>query len=110
MTFHVELLPDAESDLDQIFEWLSKRSPQGAATWYRRWLLVLDDLEARADSYAQAPEDARHELDLEQVIFKTKHGKPYRAIFTITKQTVFVFCIRAHGQELVDSTDLNLSE
>ena len=110
MNFRVTLLPAAEQDLDHILGWLSKRSLQGASTWYRRWLEVLDDLELSADSYARAPEDARHDLDLRQVIFKTRHGKPYRAIFTIVERTVFVFCIRGFGQDIVDPTEMRLPE
>jgi plasmid stabilization system protein ParE len=108
MTFHVELLPAAERDLDRILGWLRERSPQGASAWYRRWLEVLDDLEARADACARAPEVARHDLDLRHIIFKTKHGKPYRAIFTMVERTVFVLCIRGHGQDLVDPNELRL--
>ncbi len=45
MKFRVELLPDAEANLDHILAWLSEKSPQGASAWYRRWLEVIGDLE-----------------------------------------------------------------
>jgi plasmid stabilization system protein ParE len=110
MTFHVELLPTAERDLERILGWLNDRSPQGASAWHRRWMKVLEDLEMRPNAYAPAPEDSRHELELRQVIFKTKQGKPYRAIFTVIERTVFVFCIRGHGQDLLDPNTLTLPQ
>lgn len=109
MKFRVELLTQAEQDLDHILAWLRERSPQGSSAWYQRWLEVLDELEINADIYGRAPEDARHELDIRQIIFKTKSGKPYRAIFTII-DAVFVFCIRGHGQDFAESTKLTLSD
>jgi plasmid stabilization system protein ParE len=48
MIYRVDLTFRAERDVDRILQWLSERSPQGAATWDRRWQQVLDDLRTSA--------------------------------------------------------------
>lgn len=108
MTFNVRLMPRAEQDLNGILAWLYSRSPQGAATWYARWVSVIESLQQIAPGCGLAPEDVDHEAEIRQIIFKTRRGKPYRAIFTIRGSDAFVLHIRGWGQDLIRGDDLAL--
>ena len=66
--------PAAERELNRILAWLYERSPEGAATWYDRWLEVLDALETKARELAQAPESDDHEATIRQILFKNSQG------------------------------------
>jgi hypothetical protein len=85
-------------------------SPSGAETWLRRWQQVLSSLESGADGCGIAPEDEDHDIDIRQVIFKTRRGSTYRALFTIDDDCVFVMHIRGPGQDLVSPADIALPE
>ena len=98
MMFSVILLPQAERDLDQIIGWIKNRSPQGASTWFQRWLEVLELLERSPLNCGLAPEDEDHDQVIRQVLFKTRRGRPYRALFTIRSESVYVLHIRGPGQ------------
>jgi plasmid stabilization system protein ParE len=106
MTFHVNLSHAATADVRAILRWIAERSPQGSEAWYRRWLEVLDSLKQRADEFALAPESQQYPEPIRQVIFKTKHGRPYRAVFTIRDADVFVLHVRGPGQRLLKPDEL----
>jgi plasmid stabilization system protein ParE len=109
MKYHVHVLFRAERDLDEIVRWIRKRSPQGAATWLRRWDKVLDDLSKQANKCGLAPEDADHELEIRHVVFKTRQGLPYRALFTIRENQVYIMHVRGPGQDLIRPDEIETS-
>ena len=108
MKFHVELLPQAQRNLDHILTRLKKQSPQGAENWHNRWIQLLDTLEASAEAFGRAPEDEDHEATIQQSTFKTGQGRRYRVLFTIRNNTVFVLHIRGPGQSLVHPDEMQL--
>ena len=106
MTFRVHLTDAAKADIHAILRWIEKRSPAGAETWYRRWLQALETLGQRADALGLAPESEDHSESIHQVIFKTKHGRPYRALFAVRKSDVFVLHVRGPGQDFLRPEEL----
>ncbi len=106
MSFHVHLTDSASADLRAILGWIAERSPAGSEAWYRRWLEVLDSLKERTDSYGLAPESEDHTEQIRQVIFRTKRGRPYRALFVLRDKEVFVLHVRGPGQRLLRPDEL----
>ena len=106
MTFRVNLTDAARDDVRAILRWIENRSEAGALTWYRRWLQVLNTLESRADSLGLAPESEEHSEPIHQVIFKTKHGRPYRALYILRERNVFVLHVRGPGQDFFRSENV----
>lgn len=101
MTYQVKLTLQAERDLDHILEWLTQRSPQGAASWLRRWDEVRQFLSERADKCLLAPENEDHEEEIRHTVFKTRRGKKYRTLFVIREGCVYITNLRGPGQDLV---------
>lgn len=101
MSFRVRLTDAALTDIRDILRWISARSPAGAETWFKRWLEIQRTLENQADTFGIAPESEGHPSRIQQVIFKTRRGLPYRALFTIRDADVFVLHIRGPGQDLL---------
>ena len=101
MTFEVILLPQAELDLEEILSWLRQRSPQGARLWLERWMVVLQSLEDSADRCGDAPENGRYPSRIQQYVFRTRKGNPYRVIFTVRECAVYILHIRGMGQLIV---------
>ena len=101
MTYDVELSLRAERDLDLILSWISERSPQGARNWIERWDEVVRNLSTRPENYLPAPESADHQDEIRHIVFKTRSGRKYRALYVIRGNRVFVTNIRGPGQDLV---------
>lgn len=110
MNFTVSLTSSAKQDIRSAIRWIEERSRPGAERWYRRWLGVLDTLSVSAESCGLAPEDESHEETIHQVIFKTRHGLPYRALFIIREQRVHVLHVRGPGQNLMTPDEVRLPE
>lgn len=106
MSFRVSVTTGAQSDVRLILHWLSERSRAGAEAWYRRWLETLHYLRQRAGSSPEAPESEDHAEVIRQVLFKTRRGRFYRALFILRDCDVFVLHVRGPGQDTLRPEDI----
>jgi plasmid stabilization system protein ParE len=108
MSFRVRVLQTAEREVDDIVEWIAVRrqSPSGAESWLNAYEEALQRLADAADSFGPAPEDEYVSLDVKQVLFRTRRGKTYRAVFTIEGNEARVLHVRGPGQSLLTSDEL----
>jgi hypothetical protein len=53
-----------------------------------------------------APESNDHPEPIYQVIFKTRRGRPYRALFVVRDRTVFILHVRGPGQDFVAPNEI----
>jgi plasmid stabilization system protein ParE len=83
MKRRVRVLRRAETDADDVYEWLRRRSPTGAAAWFAA---LGERLESIASGWngSPAPEASAVDVDLRQAFFKTSRGRTYRVLFLET--------------------------
>jgi len=98
----------ADSDADEIYEWLAHRSLAGATRWYLALRKTLHSLTENPGSRGQAPEGELVGRDVRQALFKTRRGRIYRVLFIVVDDTVHVVAIRGYGQDLATLDDLEL--
>jgi plasmid stabilization system protein ParE len=103
MSFHVRTTDTALDDVRGILRWIAERSPSGAEAWYRRWREVLTDLQKRADVYGLAPENEDHPELIRHILFKTRRGRTYRALFVVRD---LILHVRGPGQRLLRPDEL----
>jgi len=101
MTYELLLVPRAESEVDRIVRYLAERSPQGAAAWCERWQEVLAELRSDPLKHGLAPESKEYSTAVRQVLFKTRRGRMYRALFTVVGRGVYIIHVRGPYQKLV---------
>lgn len=102
----VRILPRAENDADAIFLFIAKRSPAGAASWWRAFLEAIECLKDEWRHCSLAPESSRHGRELRQFFFKTRLGRNYRAVFIVEIDEILVLRIRGPGQRPLSPKDL----
>ena len=98
MNLKLKILPRAESDVQHIFQYIAKHSPQGAADWWDAFDLAAHEAGRGLVEYPLAPEDDSTPLDLRQVIFKTRAGRRYRFVFTVVENELRIVRVRGPGQ------------
>lgn len=106
MKFTVELTRRAERDVIEISDWLSARSPAGAA----RWLLAFEEMLGRVSdaplSFSRADEADAFNVTIRQIFFRTPKGREYRAVFIADEQHVKILCVRGPGQSPIEEADI----
>lgn len=97
----------ARTDIDRIFEWLSRRSSQGAANWYDALFEAVRRILESPDTYPAAPEALpRWGRTIQHALFKTKRGRRYRILFELMGTEVRILRIRGPGQPPLRRRDL----
>jgi plasmid stabilization system protein ParE len=88
MSRRITILGSAQADVDDIFDWLAKRSPRGAHAWYEAFNAKVNELASDADACAVATEFRRLNPAIRQAFFKTRQGNRYRIVFLIVDPEV----------------------
>lgn len=110
MTFTVVFTDEASFQVLQIEEWIAERSISGAASWQKALRLAINKLVERGPAFSLAPESSEFTEPLLQVLFRTRRGLTYRALFVIRAETVIVVSVRGFGQDLVGADGINIPE
>jgi toxin ParE1/3/4 len=106
MRYRVELTAQAEAEIDRIFTWLSERSQDAANRWYESFWNSAERLQTFPRSCGVAPENAKFGVELRQILFGTKRGRTYRALFVISDDVVRILCVRGPGERPLQSGDV----
>lgn len=106
MTFAVRILRAAERDCTEILEYIAARSKMGAEAWAGAFDNALSYLEENADTCPLAAENEHVEFEVREVLFKTRRGLIYRALFTLRDDTAVILHIRGPGQDFFANTEI----
>jgi len=100
------VLPGAEQDVDFILAFLKSKSLPGANAWYARFQVALSSIQNDPLRFGVAPESSGHQRKVRQILFKTKRGRTYRALFVVVERTVYVIHVRGPNQRLLRQDEL----
>jgi plasmid stabilization system protein ParE len=106
MPYTVRLLPRADFDAQQIYDWINERSPDGAMRWSQAFLDACEMLAHHPTSYGLAPEAQLIGRDIRHILFKTRRGRYYRALYTIVENEVRIVRVRGPGQATIQRDEL----
>jgi plasmid stabilization system protein ParE len=96
--YSVEILPSAERDISDAYEWLAEQNPEAAVRWYNGLMDVILSLDLFPERCPIAPERKFLNREIRQAFHGRRYNK-YRILFTITENTVHVLHVR-HGARL----------
>src|SRR5271166_5545073 len=86
----LRIIERARWDVDEIFNWLVKRSIRGAIAWYLAFRRATADVAASPEIYAEAPESSVLGCRISQALFKTRRGRLYRIGFNFSDTEVLL--------------------
>lgn len=108
MTFHVRLTDEASAQVQLIQDWIAERSPDGAENWLKALGEAVLRLKQHGLTFDVAPESTLFPEPLRQILFRTRKGRTYRALFVVRGEHVHVVSVRGFGQNLVALSDVAL--
>ena len=96
--FEVIVLPSAERDIGEVYEWLAEHDEVAAARWYNRLMELILGLDTFPERAPLAPESKSFNREIRE-IFHGRRQYKYRILFTVTENKVHVLHVR-HGARL----------
>ena len=104
MAFRVELSAGAESDLDQILEWLiDQQAGETGLRWFLKLRETISSLRELPHRCSLAPESADFPFEVRQLFYGRKPHQ-YRVLFAVDNDAVVILHIR-HGRRLPLAND-----
>jgi plasmid stabilization system protein ParE len=94
----VIILPSAERDIGEAYEWLAEQDAEAAIRWYNRLLEVVLSLDTFPERCPLAPETNFLDEKIRE-IFQGRRRNKYRILFTMSENEVHVLHVR-HGARL----------
>ncbi|QDT91475.1 type II toxin-antitoxin system RelE/ParE family toxin [Gimesia algae] len=89
MTFRVELSQRAEADIKSAFAYIRKQGPADPRDWKAGLEQKLAGLETFPEACGLAPENEFVKVEIRQALYG-----PFRIVFTIREQIVYVLTVR----------------
>ena len=96
--FEVIILPSAERNISDAYEWIAERDEDAAVRWYNRLMELILSLDVFPERAPLAPESKHLHRPIRE-IFHGRRQYKYRILFTVTENEVHVLHVR-HGARL----------
>ena len=99
MSYQVRVLAKARQDLDGIVAYIAERSPEGAARLVARYEHALATLEQNPFVAPIASESKELQEEVRHILFRTKAGRTFRALFVVVNDEVrrLIFLVLGAG-------------
>jgi len=98
MHYEVIILPSAEHDIAEAYEWLAEQDEEAAIPWYNRLREVIFSLDTFPERCPLAPESKFLNAEIRETFHGRRQHK-YRILFTVSGNEVHVLHVR-HGARL----------
>jgi plasmid stabilization system protein ParE len=110
MTYSVITLPQAEKEFEKQYSYIEQRSRSGAASWAKAFHAALKELQTHPLATTLAPESTDHPEEIRQLLFRTRRGRTYRALFVVREHRVLVLHIRGPRQDIMHADEIDTEE
>ena len=94
----VIILPAAERDIGEAYEWIADADTEAAVKWYNQLLAAIFSLDIFSERAPLAPESEFFNRQIRE-IFHGRRRHKYRILFTVSEDEVHVLHVR-HGARL----------
>ncbi len=109
MSYPVNILPRAQQDLHECFDWIAAFSEDAALRWYQAFLHGLARVSHGPLNYALIPEASRLRAPVRVFVFSTNPRRKYQGVFIVTDDEVQVLRVRGPGQAPLRADELGIS-
>jgi plasmid stabilization system protein ParE len=106
MSYQVRILARAQQDFEDYVAWISERSPQGAERWVAAFEATLSRLEQNPFVAPIANESEELGEEVRNIMFRTRAGRTFRALFVVVGDEVRILRIRGSGQAPATRDDI----
>ncbi len=103
----VQITDPAAEDIQAIFTWWAEnRSAEEAAVWYDKILQAMSTLSQMPERCPLVPETNLSLSGVRQLSFGVGRRPTHRIVFVSDEHAVSILRVRHHGQDVLQSEDL----
>jgi plasmid stabilization system protein ParE len=106
MSYRVVVLARARLDVARIYDWIADRSTDGAQRWFDQFEKATATLGTNPFIAPLAPESGSLGIEVRHILFRTRSGGTYRAVFTVVDDEVRILRVRGPGQPPLQPRDM----
>jgi plasmid stabilization system protein ParE len=77
MIYGIRILARAREDVQEIYDWIAERSPEGAQRWLDRFEEATAALQTNPFLAPLASESKSFAIEIRHTLFRTRSGRPY---------------------------------
>lgn len=108
MTYPINVLPRAQKDILDCYQWIAQYSGDAAERWYQAFLRAVEQLGHGPMSYALAPEAVRLAAPVRVFVFHDNPRRRYHGVFIVRDGAVHVLRVRGPGQGPLTEDELGI--
>jgi plasmid stabilization system protein ParE len=108
MTYRVVILARARHDVQEKYDWIASASPEGAERWLDRFEQAMETLKTNPNLAPLAPESRSFDIEIRHILFRTRAGRTYRAVFTVVDDEIRILRVRGPGQPPLRLSDISM--
>ncbi len=105
MAHAVRIVARALREIDEVLEWLARRSPAAAERWHARLTEAINSLENNPERCGLAPESDWYPGELRQLLHGKRRGV-FRILFEVRGEIVYVLRVRRGTQDLLGPEEM----
>jgi len=106
MRFTLKTSGRAKREYNACLDYIAARSTKGADSWIAAYEKMAERLKDNADTCSLAAENDWTDFEVRDILFRTRRGRPYRLLFTIVENTVWILHVRGPGQDFVGPDEI----
>jgi plasmid stabilization system protein ParE len=91
MVYRVKLMPRAQKDVENLYQWVIRRAPHQGALWYEGLVETMKTLAQHPQRGSLAPESLELQAPVRQLLYG---ARPYRILYWIVKNEVQILHVR----------------
>jgi plasmid stabilization system protein ParE len=102
--YSVIILPSAEREIGEAYEWLAEQNSDAAIRWYNQLIDVILSLGTFPERCPLAPERKFLRREVREIFHGRRQNK-YRILFSVTEQEVHVLHVRHGARKALGETE-----
>ena len=95
MKYRVQYTIRSKQDIDSIFDFIKRDSPEHALKWLNGLAESIEKLQDTPERCPISPEGRIYKCEIRQLLYGKEHGI-YRVLFAIKRKTISIIHVR-HG-------------
>jgi plasmid stabilization system protein ParE len=105
--FTVEYTFNAQTELEEAYEWIRERAPIAAQKWLEELIAKIEKLADNPKAHPPAPESGRFQREIRLMPFRKRRSQ-FRIYYSVERARIVILSVRRSFRKPLEEDDLSL--